>query len=94
MSASIENRAAIIRDDVHRLGPPTDPATLYRYSMVAARWEALCLLRHRGESTPADDQRFWELSDLLRTLTPKIGLEAATRPLGVAPQLLPSAWLS
>ena len=78
MSASIENRAAIIRDDVHWLGPPTDRATIYRYSMVASRWEALRLLRRRGESTAADDQRFWELTTLLRTLTEKIGLETAT----------------
>jgi hypothetical protein len=76
VSESVKNRASVIREYLERVGPPTEPALRYRYSVIAARWERLRLQRDRGQSTPADDRRFWELSSVLRTLTEKIGLDA------------------
>lgn len=74
MSASIANRAAAIR---HYLFD-AEPALARRYSLVAARWEALRLAMDRGKTTPADDARFRDLSDVLRALTAKLGLATGT----------------
>lgn len=61
MSVSIANRASAIRHYLNRPGPPMDLPTQYRYSIAAARWEALRLLIHDGKSIPADDRRFREI---------------------------------
>jgi len=84
MPAALDVRAMVIREYVTRLAPPVDPATRYRYSVVAARWEALRLLIHRGQSVPTDDRRFEDLSAVLRALTAKIGLLTGTGPDAVA----------
>jgi hypothetical protein len=72
---SIKNRAGAIReyvdkqDDVH-----ADAATIYRYSVAAAQWEAMRLLIDSGKGTVTDDRRFSDLSDVLLKLTRQIGL--------------------
>lgn len=76
-TASIANRASVIRQDIHRL-TDADRSLIYRYSMTATRWEALRLLIDQGKSTPADDRRFSELSAILWDLTERLGLEVAT----------------
>jgi hypothetical protein len=76
VNASLANRAAAIRHYLARLD--ADPAVARRYSLVAARWEALRLAMNRGKTTPADDARFLELTGVLRALTAKLGL--ATHP--------------
>jgi hypothetical protein len=78
MNASMENRASIIRDGVTRMVPAIDPATRYRYSVLAARWERLRVLIHSGGSTPADDTRFRDLTVILRALSEKHGIPTAT----------------
>jgi hypothetical protein len=72
MSDSINNRSAAVRHYLDRKG--ADPTVARRYSLVAARWDALRLAIHRGQTTPADDVRFRELSQILQALTVKLGL--------------------
>jgi hypothetical protein len=74
MRESIKNRAAAIRQYVDKRDLPADPATIYRYSVTAAQWEATRLLIDKGKGTAADDRRFAELSDVLRTLSRQVGL--------------------
>lgn len=74
MRESIKNRAAAIRQYVDNRDLPSDPATIYRYSVTAAQWEATRLLIDKGKGTAADDRRFAELSDVLRTLSRQVGL--------------------
>lgn len=78
MIARIRNRAAIIRQDIERAGCSTDRALIYRYSVCAARWEALRLKTDRGLAAPADDRRYHDLSAVLRVLSEKLNLETAT----------------
>jgi hypothetical protein len=74
MRESIRNRAAAIRQYVDNRDLPADPAAIYRYSVTAAQWEATRLLIDKGKGTAADDRRFAELSDVLRTLSRQVGL--------------------
>jgi hypothetical protein len=75
MRESIKHRAACIRDYLDRQDDlAADPATMYRYSVTAAQWEAVRLLIDRGKGTPADDKRFDDLSQVLKALTKQIGL--------------------
>jgi len=64
---SLKRRAAAIRYYLRKIEPPIAPGMMYRYSVTAARWEAVRLLIDRGSST-------------LRALTKKIGL--GTEPVG------------
>ena len=57
MRESIKNRAAAIRQYVDNRNLPADPATIYRYSVTAAQWEATRLLIDKGKGTAADDRR-------------------------------------
>jgi hypothetical protein len=53
-----------------------EPSLLYRYSLIAARWEAVRLLIDKGKGTSADDRRFAELSHLYRAASEQIGFGA------------------
>jgi len=70
---SIKERAAAIRQYLH-IQTDADPATIYRYSVTGAQWEAMRLLIDRGRGTPADDRRFADLGRVLLALTRQIGL--------------------
>jgi hypothetical protein len=85
---SIKSRAAQIRDYLAKQDDlPADPTTIYRYSITAAQWDAVRLLIDRGKGTAADDRRFAELSDVLRTLTRQLGLgHLLTMPGGFLPR--------
>lgn len=73
--AKTANLSAMIAEYLTRLlDPPADPGLIRRYSLVAARFQALRLLIDEGKSTPADYLRFRELGDLMRTLTVKLDL--------------------
>jgi len=55
---SIKNRAVAIRWYLDRQGDlSVDRASVYRYSLTAAQWEATRLLIDSGKGTPADDRR-------------------------------------
>jgi hypothetical protein len=71
MSSGIAERAAAIR---HYLADHPDRTLVRRYSFVAARWEELRLAQHDGNTTPDDDNRFREVTEMLRALTKKLGL--------------------
>lgn len=45
-----------------------------KYSFVAARFEEMKLAQHDGRTTPDDDARFREVSEMLVVLTKKLGL--------------------
>ncbi len=84
MSAdSVSNRAAAIRQYLARMD--ADPATARRYSVVAARWEALRLAMERGRTTPGDDKRFLELSHILGGIGAKLGFTELTDANGFLP---------
>jgi hypothetical protein len=79
MRESLGNRAAAVRDYLDKQDDlSADPATLYKYSITAAQWEAVRLLIDKGKGTPADDRRFADLSGVLRALTQQIGLGTCT----------------
>jgi hypothetical protein len=72
---SIKNRAAAIRWYLDRQDDlSADRASMYRYSLTAAQWEATRLLVDSGKGTPADDRRLAELGRALGVLTKQIGL--------------------
>lgn len=75
MRESIKSRAAAIRHYLARQDDlSADAATIYKYSVTAAQWEAVRLLIDRGKGTPADDTRFAELSRVLQALAEEVGL--------------------
>jgi|SRR5271165_6468812 len=78
MSESLKNRSAAIRDYLAKIEPPVDRTLAYKYSVVAARWEAVRLMIDRGNATPADDHRFRELSHVLGALAKQIGLSGCS----------------
>jgi hypothetical protein len=98
MRGSIKNRAACIRWYLDRQDElSADPATIYRYSVAAAQWEAVRLLIDRGKGTAADDRRFADLSRVLQTLSEQVGLDGAlTMPGGFLPRdpsyLIEATW--
>src|SRR5271170_7433332 len=59
---SLEGHAAAIRGDMARM--EKDPVASRRYATVAARWGQIRLRRQRGLSTPGDDARFTELTNV------------------------------
>lgn len=62
-----------------------DPATARRYSLVAARWEELCLAADRGQTTPADDTRLRELTQVITAMSGQLGFKALTDANGFLP---------
>ncbi len=75
MRESLSDRAAAIRDHLDKQDDlSADPATLYKYSITAAQWEAVRLLIDNGKGTPADDKRLAELTNALRAFSEQIGL--------------------
>jgi hypothetical protein len=75
MRQSIKNRAAAIRHYLDRQTDlAVDPATMYRFSVTAAQWEAARLLIDTGKGTPSDDRRLAELGRVLKALNKQIGL--------------------
>jgi hypothetical protein len=75
MRESIKNRAAAVRDYLDRQDDlSATAATMYRYSVTAAQWEAMRLLIDKGKGTLADDHRFADLGDALRALSNQVGL--------------------
>jgi len=75
---SVAGHAAAIRADMDRMGK--DPVIARRYATVAARWDELRILRHRGRSTPGDEMRLAELTHVLAGLSEQLGLETASEP--------------
>jgi hypothetical protein len=72
---STKNRAAAIRHYLDKQDDlAADAATIYKYSITAAQWEAMRLLIDMGKGTPADDRRFADLGHVLKALTKQIGL--------------------
>jgi hypothetical protein len=72
---SIKDRTASIRDYLDRQDDlHADRATIYRYSITAAQWEAMRLLIDKGRGSPADDRRFTDLGGVLKALSRQIGL--------------------
>lgn len=95
MNQSVKNRAAAIRHYLDYSDHVTaDPATIYRYSITAAQWEAVRLLIDRGKATPADDKRFAELSHVLRALSEQMGFgpELPTTFVCAPDRLLCATW--
>jgi hypothetical protein len=95
VNQSVKNRAAAIRHALDRSAVKADPATICRYSITAAQWEAVRLLIDRGKGTPADDKRFSELSLVLRALLEQMGFgsELPTGFLSNDPErILTSSW--
>ena len=88
MRESIQNRAAAIRQYLDNQDDlAADAASIHRYSVTAAQWEAMRLLIDKGKGTAADDRRFAELSDVLKTLSERVGLGGAlTMPGGYFPR--------
>jgi hypothetical protein len=88
MRESVKNRAAAIRDYLDRQDDlHADAATIYKYSVTAAQWDAMRLLIDRGKATSADDKRLAELGNLLKKLSEQIGLGGAlTDPNGFLPR--------
>lgn len=78
MIESIRNRAGILRLDIERASCSVDRALIYRWSVCAARWEALRLKIDQGLAAPADDRRYADLTAVLRVISAKLGLETAT----------------
>jgi hypothetical protein len=67
MKPSISSRAARIRDYLDKQNDlSADPMTLYKYSLAAAQWDSVRLLIDSGRGTPVDDQRFADLTNVLR----------------------------
>jgi hypothetical protein len=69
-----------------------------RYSFLAARFEELRLAQHDGRTTPDDDVRFREVSEMLRLLTVRLGPgEAVTGFNGFLPKdpqrIISDSWL-
>jgi hypothetical protein len=71
VSRALASRAASIRD---YLSDHPDRGLVRKYSFVAARWEETKLAQRDGKTTPDDDQRFRELTDMLLVMTKKLGL--------------------
>jgi hypothetical protein len=70
MSTALVNRAAAIRQALDGMG--RDPIIANRYSVVAARWEELRLAMYQRRTTPGDDDRFRDLSRVLKALTDEL----------------------
>jgi hypothetical protein len=77
MREFIERRAGAIRDYLRTAQPRLGLGLAFRYSVVRAEWEAVRLLVDRANASRAEDRRFAELSDTLRMLSTKMGLDAA-----------------
>lgn len=75
MTNRLAERAAAIRNYLH---DQPDRATVRRYAFVAARWEELKLAQIDGRTTPDEDARLREVSDVLRVLTEKLDLGGVT----------------
>ena len=72
MSNAIAERAEAIR---HYLRDHLDQSTVRKYSFVSARYEQMKLAQIDGTTTtPADDESFREVSQMLRALTVLLGL--------------------
>jgi hypothetical protein len=73
VSEAIAERAAAIRQSRHLREHPDQPVAR-KYSFLGARFEQLKLQQIDGQPTPADDQAFLEVSQMLRVLTRQLGL--------------------
>lgn len=71
MGNAIAERAAAIR---HYLDDQPDRALVRKYSFVASRFEEMKLAQHDGRTTPDEDARFREVTQMLGVLTKKLGL--------------------
>jgi hypothetical protein len=71
MSNRIAERAAAIR---HYLRNEPDQSLARKYSFCAARFEEMKLAQLKGDTKPAEDVAFREVSEMLRVLTKKLGL--------------------
>jgi hypothetical protein len=71
MTNRIAERASAIR---HYLRNEADQSLARKYSFVAARFEEMRLAQLKGDTTPAEDVAFREVTEMLRALTHKLGL--------------------
>jgi hypothetical protein len=71
VSNRIAERASAIRD---YLCEHPDRSLVRKYGFVAARYEEMKLAQLKGETTPAEDVTFREVTEMLRVLTQKLGL--------------------
>jgi hypothetical protein len=71
VSEAIAERAAAIR---HYLSDHPDRTLVRKYSFLAARFEEMKLAQHDGNTTPDDDARFREVTEMLRAVTKRLGL--------------------
>lgn len=71
VSNAIAERASAIRG---YLADHPDRAIVRRYSFLAARFEELKLAQHDGRTTPDDDARFQEVTEMLQVLGKRLGL--------------------
>jgi hypothetical protein len=75
VSNRIAERAAAIRD---YLSDHSDRGLARRYSFLAARFEEMKLAQHDGRTTPDDDARFREVTEMLRALGKGLGFGDVT----------------
>jgi hypothetical protein len=71
---AVNERAAAIRQYLSR--DNADARLVAKYAKVAARWEELRLLQHKGLTRPHEDDRLRELGMVLQGLGEKLGLGA------------------
>jgi hypothetical protein len=77
MSNRIAERASAIR---HYLSDHPDLSLVRKYSFVAARFEEMKLAQLKGDTTPAEDVAFREVTAMLVVLTQKLASETASPP--------------
>ncbi|GBE65994.1 hypothetical protein MFM001_24560 [Mycobacterium sp. MFM001] len=63
----------IVISDPYRM-PITAQRLVRKYSFVAARFEQMRLAQHDRTTTPDDDARFREVTEMLSALAKKLGL--------------------
>jgi hypothetical protein len=71
MSDAIAERASAIR---HYLRDHPDAGLVRKYSFLAARFEEMRLAQHDKRTTPDDDARLRQVTEMLRVLTTKLDL--------------------
>jgi hypothetical protein len=72
--SNVAERASAIR---HYLRNHADRSLARKYSFVAARYEEMKLAQIAGNSTPADDAAFREVTEMLSVLTKRLDLAVA-----------------
>ncbi|ASW84793.1 hypothetical protein [Mycobacterium intracellulare] len=71
MSNAVAERAAAIR---HYLQDHPDRPLVRKYSFLAARYEEMKFAQRDGKTTPDEDARYREVTDMLAVFTKKLNL--------------------